>query len=489
MRKYTEGVISMKCKIAFILGLLLLVTVPAFASADSLPIGTSGLPWDKFLLTLKDAITGSVALAVIDMVLVSSACGLVLSDGDSPLKVVWQAALGVGLASHFAEFLYSPYVFGTYLTGSNITAAATTMYQVHIGNTASFDILSGFMNNYINNIIAPGAEYLKPISLWLLGILALMDCTWKLLMDLIKGDKVQFLIVRTVQVGMYIFLIQNWVGGTYMITSVVSQSFEMLGYKAAGGSLLNPDSIVQNSITILQKILESTWSLSGIASILMIGIIGLLVTICLFFTALNMFMVRIEFWTMALISITLLPFGVCQYTKFLSEKTIGMMFNLAIKVCVIAFAGAIIIPMVDNAATQYNALPSSDVRGSMAVLLQLFITSLISVFLTWKVPTLVQGLLSGQPTLAGGDMTRMAMAAAKGTTNVLNTAGSAAGTVKGANRLAAAGGEDARRARAFQNLAKLAAMKSPGIGAYKNAANTENMKKTLDIFDNKPPQK
>jgi type IV secretion system protein TrbL len=478
----------MKRKIAFLTGLLLLVTATAFASTDSLPIGTSGLPWDKFLLTLKDAITGSVALAVIDMVLVSSACGLVLSDGDSSLKVIWQAALGVGLASHFAEFLYSPYVFGNYLTGSNITAAATTMYQVHIGNTASFDILSGFMNNYINNIIAPGAEYLKPISLWLLGILALMDCTWKLLMDLIKGDKVQFLIVRTMQVGMYIFLIQNWVGGTYMITSVVSQSFEMLGYKAAGGSLLNPDSIVQNGITIFEKIFEGISFTSNIFNNCVILLIGLVSLLCLLFTALNMFMVRIEFWTMALISITLLPFGVCQYTKFLSEKTIGMMFNLAIKVCVIAFTGAIIIPMLNNVTTQFIALSSSELRESISIIFQLLITSFISVFLTWKVPTLVQGLLSGQPTLAGGDMTQMAMTAARGSSSALNIAGSAVGTMKGANQLAAAGGEDGRRARAFQNLAKLSAMKAPGIGAYKNAANAKSMQETLDAFDNKPPK-
>ena len=59
--------------------------------------------------------------------------------------------------------------------------------------------------------------------------------------------------------------------------------------------------------------------------------------VILFLTALEMFMVRIEFWTMALITIPLLPFGVISQLKFLSDKAIGTMFNLAIKIFVVAF--------------------------------------------------------------------------------------------------------------------------------------------------------
>ena len=59
--------------------------------------------------------------------------------------------------------------------------------------------------------------------------------------------------------------------------------------------------------------------------------------VILFLTAMEMLMVRIEFWTMALLTISLLSFGVISQLKFLSEKAIGTMFNLAVKIFVVAF--------------------------------------------------------------------------------------------------------------------------------------------------------
>lgn len=54
-----------------------------------------------------------------------------------------------------------------------------------------------------------------------------------------------------------------------------------------------------------------------------------------------MFMAQIEFYTMALLTMMLLPFMMSQHTSFLSNNAIAAMFNCAMKVCVIAFLSVV----------------------------------------------------------------------------------------------------------------------------------------------------
>ena len=150
--------------------------------------------------------------------------------------------------------------------------------------------------------------------------------------------------------------------------------------------------------------------------------------VILFLTALEMFMVRIEFWTMALITIPLLSFGVISQLKFLSEKAIGTMFNLAIKIFVVAFIATlsvnILTGLVDNAR-------ETDFMGNISYFLQVLLYSLILFYMTKKIPELVSGLLSGNPSLSGGSMKEMAMSAARGAANAVAKGGGMTGAVVG----------------------------------------------------------
>ena len=154
--------------------------------------------------------------------------------------------------------------------------------------------------------------------------------------------------------------------------------------------------------------------------------------VILFLTALEMFMVRIEFWTMALITIPLLSFGVVGQLRFLSEKAIGTMFNLAVKIFVVAFIATlsvnILTGLVDNAKATAT---SSDFIGNISYFLQVLLYALILFYMTKKIPELVSGLLSGSPSLSGGSMKEMAMSAARGAANAVAKGGGMTGAVVG----------------------------------------------------------
>lgn len=155
---------------------------------------------------------------------------------------------------------------------------------------------------------------------------------------------------------------------------------------------------------------------------------------CMFMTALEMFMARIEFYTMALLTLPLLAFGVTSKFSFLTEKAIGAMFNLAIKVCAIAFIAAMAVPFIESFIQKLKETPGT--MDDLGVLLQAVLACGMIYILTKKIPALVTGLLSGSSQLGGSSMVEMARGAAGGV-------GAAAGAV-GAFRAASAAADFAK---------------------------------------------
>ena len=127
-------------------------------------------------------------------------------------------------------------------------------------------------------------------------------------------------------------------------------------------------------------------------------------------------MAKIEFFTVAMLTIPLIPFVALPQTKFLFERALGAMFNLAVKVCIISFLSAMASKILTDYCEEFAKLAESgDVIGNIPVLIQMVVVSLLLYLLIKKIPALVQGLLSGSPSLDGASMTQTAK-------NVTNTA-------------------------------------------------------------------
>ena len=162
------------------------------------------------------------------------------------------------------------------------------------------------MNNYTQNVIIPGAKAIVPIAVKLLLIITLIDSSLKLAFDLVSGDKVKFMLKVTLQSGFYLFLITNWLSGLDLMQAL-SNAFEGIGFLAGGAdtnTVLKPDSIVNNAIVMFNAVWShAKFSLNniGLSIINLVSVIAIVV--CLFLTAIEMFMARIEFYTMALITI------------------------------------------------------------------------------------------------------------------------------------------------------------------------------------------
>ena len=438
--------------LAIVAGILILSNVASAADNNSavnqMTAGLSGGGegfGTTFQTQLSNLSKGLLESAKIISVIMTAAAGCMVCFGiQDGKKTLWNWILGIGLAINFGDLILHLWSLETVTTPTKIEDYKLLMKSE---DDPSIDILSPFMRYYIG-VIMNGAAVITPYVVNLTLILATIDGAIKLAFDLFSGDKIKFLITTILKVGFFIFLIQSWVGtnSSYQLMPALSSGFETMGYTAGGAEEMikefnkaSPDSnievqsnqIVTNALNFFNIFWEHAQQQNLLT--ILIGLVCVVAAVViLFLTALEMFMVRIEFWTMALITIPLLSFGVISQLKFLSEKAIGTMFNLAIKIFVVAFIATlsvnILTDLVDNAR---EVATSSDFMGNISYFLQVLLYALILFYMTKKIPELVSGLLSGNPSLSGGNMKEMAMSAARGATNAVAKGGGMTGAVVG----------------------------------------------------------
>ena len=438
--------------LAILAGILILSNVASAADNNSavnqMTAGLSGGGegfGTTFQTQLSNLSKGLLESAKIISVIMTAAAGCMVCFGiQDGKKTLWNWILGIGLAINFGDLVLHLWSLETVTAPTKIEDYKLLMKSE---DDPSIDILSPFMRYYIG-VIMNGAAVITPYVVNLTLILATIDGAIKLAFDLFSGDKIKFLITTILKVGFFIFLIQSWVGtnSSYQLMPALSSGFETMGYTAGGAEEMikefnkaSPDSnievqsnqIVTNALNFFNIFWEHAQQQNLLT--ILIGLVCVVAAVViLFLTALEMFMVRIEFWTMALITIPLLSFGVISQLKFLSEKAIGTMFNLAIKIFVVAFIATlsvnILTDLVDNAR---EVATSSDFMGNISYFLQVLLYALILFYMTKKIPELVSGLLSGNPSLSGGNMKEMAVSAARGAANAVAKGGRMTGTVVG----------------------------------------------------------
>lgn len=291
-----------------------------------------------------------------------------------------------------------------------------------------------------------------PIATNLTLILVIINATIKVSTDLLGGDKLKFITQMCLKTGFMLFLIHNWFGGTGLnLMGSLGEAFQDIGFAASGitNGTLQPNDIVNNGM----KMFTTVWAkmslsiMHPVASLVELLMATALIII-IFLTALEMFMARVEFYTMALITIPLIPFGAIDQLKFLWEKALGAMFNLAVKLCVICFLQGVTTKALGDYCTSLADTADAGKTIDMTILIQGLLMTVMFYFLVKKVPELVQGLLSGNPSLNGGSMMqtardvggKAATATAAVATGGTSMAGAAAkGMVAGAKQGAVAG--------------------------------------------------
>lgn len=394
---------------------------------------------DDFNDMMRKITGGFLSIAKIVSVIMTATAGIMIAFNlGGPNKMVWNWLLGIGLALNFGGLLLNLPGFGL---DSYSLQTATSGYEnipdeiypkTSKDNDTSFNVFAVFMDYYLNNIILPGAKALTPIAARLLIVLTVIDCSVKLALDLVSGDKIKFLVTVILKNGFYLWLILNWITGMNIVYRM-QDGFQALGFLAGGQDIaggvdkkFQPDSIVNNAYMsfdmiwngnsdaakdsgFIDKVTQAgkkfvAHTFSPITNIAML--VTLVISIgLLFLTALEMFIARVEFYTMGLLTIPLLAFGAVSQLNFLFRNAVGALFNLAIKVCVISFIQVFSTVLLAKYIKKLNdGVDNYTIFGNFPIMFQLILVCLILYFMTKNIPNLVNSLLSGSPSLSGGSM-------------------------------------------------------------------------------------
>lgn len=412
------------------------------------------------LITSGRAISG-IVIAVSGMM-------WILGANTNLFSSILKFAIGVSIITNIAWFVNSGYFFDL----SGFTTAEPTFPSVKditVDLNTSWNFLGVFMV-YYERVIIYASSQLMPYALKLLGFLTILEMV-SVLMFKQNGDHFHYLVHSVIKTGVFLFLLANWINGSTSIANSIFIFFEDMGIIATdfpgqvsaiglgdenSSTALVAENIMGNAAIIAKSAfgIDDTGggggTLGGIADTVkgaydvvangktnIIGglcnaVVSLVTIFVLIMTAGCLILTRLEFWTMALMALLLIPFGANQHTRFLFERVIGGVFNLGIKMSVISFICYCATPILTNMVkemTKENSASENIILG-IACLSGCYTIMMLAN----KAPSLVSGLLNGSPQMTRGDLmtpTRQVYGGAKTAVNTMIGAADKAGYVGG----------------------------------------------------------
>lgn len=289
------------------------------------------------------------------------------------------------------------------------------------------------MMQYFANTFANATAAIQTVALSIFATLATISIALNHMLKSDDTDHIRLLISEIIRFGFFFFIIYNY---QFLVNAWMQGCFQLAEKIAPDGAMqsIDPSAIMKKGYELVQPVLGKI-SILDLASanfvkLLMTVISALLVLFAYFLVAVQVFLTYVEFYLIAAVAFALIGFAGHNKTAFLTEKAIGAVVALGLKMLVLAAVLGISQPLLLNAT-----LPAAASEGDM---LHVFFIALSIALLAWQAPGLAMSLLSGAPSLTAA--------------SALGSAVSAISTTIAAGRMARAAGGNA--AQTVKNAAQ-----------------------------------
>ncbi|GAB3359380.1 MULTISPECIES: P-type conjugative transfer protein TrbL [Giesbergeria] len=352
-------------------------------------------------------------------------------------------------------------------------------------------IIDRFLNVF-STYIDSGFGLLRGEVAFLTATLVAIDMTlaglyWALGHATGQGEDVMAKLIRKVlYVGAFAYIIGNF----NWLASIVFRSFAGLGLTASGSTMtmetfLQPGHLAKTGIDAGAPILDQISQMAGfpevfinITPIVVMFLAWLVVILCFFVLAVQLFITLIEFKLTTLAGFVLVPFALWNKTAFLAEKVLGNVVSSGVKVLVLA----VIVGIGTGLFAEFQVTPD---EPSIDHALVVMLASLSLLALGIYGPGIATGLVSGAPQLGAGAMAGAAVGAA-GTAVAVGAAATGVGSAVAAGarmapaaaKLAASGARAAASTAGSARLAYQAGSAAAGGGLKGAAAGVGNVAKS-----------
>ena len=296
------------------------------------------------------------------------------------------------------------------------------------------------LNNIVdifNQLAGNGIATLTPVAIYICGILLVIELAtdWtlyegnlrlsKIINDILKGSFFFFIIYAW---GFFIYAIENFFtqvgmlagGTTNGITlgpsDILDKGFKICEelFKALTGS--TADAAVQTTgqetglLDWAKGKIDAAANFFGRLSLLQMLTYLLAIAMIIFahlWIALQVFICQIEYYIFSTLALIFILFGVLRHTAFLWQKTISGLVNFGVKLMGLFF-------LIALANSSLNLMHAGAVKAdkTFAEFLRIGLVYLCIAYLIWELPDKLGSLMSGSPTLSGGNLARTAKSAA-----------------------------------------------------------------------------
>ena len=296
--------------------------------------------------------------------------------------------------------------------------------------TADPAVLDDFLNKFKTQVDAGFGLIQGDVSGVLATLVVISIAITAVLWAIDENQNVLASLIRKVLlVGFFVWLVTQW----HSLSTTVVNGFAALGLKAGGGGMsvstftTSPSQIVMAGINVISGLMQYVKKIApgpieffahiDVVAMAIIAAIGILIAFVIL--AVEIVVTIIEFHIVTLVAFVVVPFGVLSQSAFMSEKAIGYVVSIGIKLMALAIVVSLGTTIFDNYTVSSDPGIGEDVG--------LLLAAVLMVMLALKVPAIAGALISGGPQLNAGGA-------------VMGAAGLAAGVAGGALAARALGG-------------------------------------------------
>ena len=274
-----------------------------------------------------------------------------------------------------------------------------------MGTTADPAALDDFLNKFRTQVDA-GFGLISSDVTGTLGTLVIISIAITAVLWAIDENQnvLASLVRKILLVGFFAWLVTQW----HTLSSTVVNGFAALGLKASGGVMSvtdftqSPSKIVMQGINVISALMQYIQKIApgpieffahiDVVIITLVAAIGILIAFVIL--AVEIVVTIIEFHIVTLVAFVTVPFGVLTQTSFMSERAIGYVVSVGVKMMALAIVVGLGTTIFDN----YTVSPDPGINEDCGLLL----AAVVMVMLALKVPAIAGALISGGPQLNAG---------------------------------------------------------------------------------------
>jgi type IV secretion system protein TrbL len=287
--------------------------------------------------------------------------------------------------------------------------------------TADPNALDDFLTKFRGQVDAGFGLIQGDVSATLASLVVISIVVTAVLWAIDENQNVLASLVRKVLlVGFFAFLVAQWP----TLTKTIVNGFAALGLKAGGGAMslsdftTSPSKVVMAGVTVVKDLMLYIKSIAPgpieffahIDTIIMALVAALGILIAFVILAIEIVVTIIEFHIVTLVAFVTVPFGVLTQTSFMSDRAIGYVVSVGIKLMALAIVVSLGMSVFDT----YTVSATPDINEDVGLLLG----AVVMVMLALKIPAVAGALISGGPQLNAGGAVMGAAGVAAGVAGV-----------------------------------------------------------------------